>query len=209
MTLNRLLTKTIDLRLAFYLISAFIVFTAIGTLSHEFGHYAAAKLLGHNASISYGFTYYSTHISARDSFIITLCGPLQTVMTGTAGFLLLLYYKNRFYASDRLNFRQWLLVFVSLFWLREVFNVVHGVGIYVLKGYFPTGSDEIYLAQDSGIPLLSISLPAAIAGSLILACVVFKFIPAAQRLTFLISGLIGGVLGFYTWMFWLGPLIMP
>jgi len=204
-----LLTKDIDIKLGLYLITAFIFFTAIGTLSHEFGHFIAARLLQHDASFNYGFTFYGDSVSYRDSFIITLCGPLQTITTGTIGFLLLLSNKNNFYSSNKLNFRHWLFIFISLFWLREMFNFVQSIIIYFLKGHFPDGNDEVRLADALDINTLSFTLPAAIIATFILTYIVFKFIPIKQRFTFLISGLIGGLFGFYLWLYLIGPIVMP
>ena len=41
-----------------YLTLGFIAFTVIGTLSHEFGHYAVAKYFGYNPRIGYAYTIY-------------------------------------------------------------------------------------------------------------------------------------------------------
>jgi hypothetical protein len=203
------LTKNFDIKLSIYLITGFILFTAVGTVSHELGHYTAAKLLGHNASFNYGYTFYGDHVPNHDSFVITLCGPLQTMITGSIGFLLLFCYKHSFYASKKLNFRQWLLVFVALFWLRELFNFVQGFGVYFLKGHFPHSSDEVRLAEALHIHPLSFTLPAAVIAFFILVWIVFKYIPLNQRLTFLISGLIGGLAGMYLWLYSIGPMVMP
>jgi hypothetical protein len=49
----------------------------------------------------------------------------------------------------------------------------------------------------------------AIFGIIVLTVVVFKFIPTQQRLTFIASGLIGGVSGYILWLHLLGQIIMP
>ncbi len=204
-----LISSDIDIKLGLRLIIGFILFTAIGTVSHELGHYTAAKLLGHNASFNYGYTFYGDDVPYHESFIITLCGPLQTMITGSIGFLLLLCYKHSFYTSQKLNFRQWLLIFVALFWLRELFNFVQGLGVYFLKGHFPHSSDEVRLAEALDIHPLSFTLPAAVIASFILTWIVFKYIPLNQRLAFLVSGLIGGLAGMYLWLYAIGPIVMP
>ena len=99
-----MLTKDINIKLGVYLITGFILFTVVGTVSHELGHFFAAKALGHNARINYGYTYYGSNVGHYHSFIITLCGPLQTIITGTTGFLLILYYRKAFYSSYKLEF---------------------------------------------------------------------------------------------------------
>jgi hypothetical protein len=42
-----------DLKLCIALIFTFIAMTVIGTVSHELGHYSAARLLGYEACIDY------------------------------------------------------------------------------------------------------------------------------------------------------------
>jgi hypothetical protein len=204
-----MLTKDINIKLGSYLIIGFVLFTVIGTVSHELGHYSAAKLLGYEARINYGSTFFGHGVNRQDSFIIRLCGPLQTVCTGTIGFLLLLYNKKAFYSSSELNFKKWIIVFVSLFWLREVFNFLHDFIRFLTDAGFSSGNDEVRLTEYLNINKWSITLPAAVIASLLLMIIVFKFIPAKQRLTFLISGLFGGFLGFYLWLNLLGPIVMP
>lgn len=73
----------------------------------------------------------------------------------------------------------WLAVFLSLFWLRQVFNLVVSIGSEIIS---PNGTwfcgDEYYLSKDLGIWSGSISLATAIIGAVIA------------------SGVIGSVLGF-------------
>jgi len=58
-------------KLLFFLVTAFIVFTAIGTMAHELGHYFVAKVLGYRATIGYSFTYFYADIPVADSAFIT------------------------------------------------------------------------------------------------------------------------------------------
>lgn len=54
-----MVTFTFDKKLFFYLIVGFIITTIIGTVSHEFGHFAVAEYLGYDAKISYAYTNYT------------------------------------------------------------------------------------------------------------------------------------------------------
>lgn len=186
-----------------------MLFTVIGTLSHEFAHFSAAYLMGYHPSMNYGYTFCEGVVDPINSFIITLSGPLQTIGTGTLGIIILLCYRNDFYTANKLSFKQWLVVFISLFWLREVYNFLQGIVIHVLEGEFPSGSDEVRLARELGINELSITSTAAFIGSCVLAYIVFVIIPVRQRLTFIVSGLTGGLLGYYFWFHVIGPLVMP
>ena len=55
---------------------------------------------------------------SNDGFWITWGGPIQTMLTGTIGFWLLLLQRRKMIETQRINLYQWLLVFLSLFWLR-------------------------------------------------------------------------------------------
>ena len=48
----------------------------------------------------------------------------------------------------------------------------------------------------------------AILALIILIVIIYKFIPRQQLFTFLISGLIGGVSGYYLWMIVFGKILM-
>ena len=230
-------------KLFLYLSIGFFLFTIIGTLSHELGHYAFAKSKGYSATISYGFcnwndseneTYlnfvykkYPNEIKkqidfptgekflkilkkqSNNSFWITLGGPLQTMLTGTIGFVMLLGYRNKIYNVEKLNFKQWMILFISLFWCRQIYNFISGFIIYLLRDNYPEGNDEIKLALSLGIPKISISLSTAIIGVIIFVFIFFKVIPKKQRLTFLISGFVGGLFGIYFWLYLVGPIVMP
>ena len=236
------MTKTLDIKLGIYLILSFIIFTIIGTVSHELGHYTVAKILGHEASINYAHTRhvdvnsrtqidqiyakYSNEIPKgdypekqqyeiivskmiHDSFIVTIGGPLQTMLTGTIGLIILFIQRKKFFTSVKLDMNQWVIIFVTLFWLRQSFNFAHGIVKYILVGKFPYSNDEARLANHLHINELSITTSTALIGAVILYIIVFKYIPISQRLTFIVSGLIGGLLGFYIWLILLGPIVMP
>ncbi|HYV95171.1 MAG TPA: hypothetical protein VE978_25570 [Chitinophagales bacterium] len=137
---------------------------------------------------------------SEDDFWIGLGGPLQTMLTGTIGLLLLFLYRKSFYSREQLTFRQWVLVFVSLFWLRQTANFFALIGSYVINGKLSVCSDEIRLEQSLQLPGLTISALTGIIGAVILTIVIFKFIPAMQRMTFILSGITGGMTGYFLWL---------
>jgi hypothetical protein len=221
---------------------AFIIFTIIGTLSHEYGHVIVAKYLGHNTELHYGSMNFNsaeekklTEIYIRnkssiqnkkpypekeifgrlvkktnsDSILITIGGPFQTILTGTIGFFLLLFRRKKIFQNG-MKILDWLYVFLSLFWLREVFNIVMSVSNALInnkKNYF--GGDEKNIAMMLEIPKGSIAIPLGIIGLLVSLLVVFKVIPLENRLSFLLSGFFGGIIGFILWLRILGPIVMP
>jgi hypothetical protein len=203
------LTFRFNTRLFVFLTLGFIVFTVIGTVSHECGHYVAAKLMGFDAQMNYMSTWLvaSDHrMTLKQSFWFTLGGPLQTMLTGTIGFLAV-WLSIR--SANELNFKQWLLVFLSLFWLRQPANFLLWQADYFLSGYLSRRGDEIKLSQSLGWPVWAIAFLTALVGFLVLLFIIFRVIPKTLRFTFIISGITGGVLGYLLWLVYFGKIIMP
>jgi len=234
-----------DLRLFILLALGFIAFTIIGTVSHESGHYLAARCLGYKARLHYSstsiqsyrpyemdylksvFEKYPAQIKSNQPFPgkeqymeicrrisrrgiwFTLGGPLQTILTGTIGLLLMFVFRRRYFAAEKLVFRQWLLVFISLFWLRQAANFAVGSASYILLGKRHFLGDEFALDWHFHLPVGTIWIITATIAVCVLLLVVFKFIPAKQRFTFIIAGLAGGVTGYLLWLVWFGKMIMP
>ncbi|PHR70332.1 MAG: hypothetical protein COA67_08480 [Lutibacter sp.] len=226
-----------------FLFFGFVLFTIVGTLTHELGHLTADRLLGYKGGkINYGSTSWGTKPETEEYFKIykenesaiknnlpfskkqrfeeleisfkndnfwgVLGGPLQTMTFGTIGILLLYFRKKK----EDFKIVDWLITFLSLFWLREVFNLLSGIlsGILNNNGnYFGKYGDEVRLSKileiwDGTIPIFF-----GILGLIVSLIVIFFFIPKKTRFTFIISGLIGGIFGFWFWLYFLGPIIMP
>ena len=221
----------------------FILFTVIGTISHEYGHIIVAKCLGYETSLHYGSaswdenngweeyrsisSEYSYEIKNElpfqrkeeykeiikklndDGLIILIGGPLQTILTGLIGLIILLF-RRKTIRKNGLKLIDWLLVFLSLFWLREVFNVTRSVALGFLKG---NGSffcgDEANISTMLKLPIGTFSIILGVLGLIISLFVIFKIVPNDKRLTFISSGLIGGISGFVLWMNIIGPKILP
>jgi hypothetical protein len=203
-----------DKKLFIGLFLSFIAATIIGTLSHESGHYIVAKYFGYNARINYGFTFWSSPnpnnpILTGHSIAITLGGATQTMLTGTIGLALLFLFRNNFYHTDQLSPRQWIIIFLSLFWLRQPANFCTWLGGYFFSGKFSSRLDEINIANYYELPTWTVITTTAIIGALVLAIITFKFIPSRQRITFLTAGLTGGIVGYVFWLVLFGKYIMP
>jgi hypothetical protein len=201
----------VDKKLVLYLSLGFILATVAGTLSHEWGHYMVARSLGYKVAINYASTYLTEgpYPTPAHLFRITLGGPVQTMLTGTVGLLLLFLFRKSFQSRQQLSFPQWGLIFITLFWLRQTANLAVGLGIFLFKGRLSESGDEVELARHWHLPGETISIITGLLGAVVLAIVIFTFIPARQRLTFVIAGLAGGVAGYLLWLKWLGPVIMP
>ena len=92
-----------------------------------------------------------------DSFWITLGGGMQTMLTGTVGLFILWFFRKRYYSATALTFPLWLLVFISLFWLRQAENFFVGAAKFLVHDTFRSHSDEFVLARRVGIPEWTIS----------------------------------------------------
>jgi len=103
----------------------------------------------------------------------------------------------------------WLPVFLSLFWLRQVFNGLLVAGKYVATKQISIKNDEVKLAIQLGFPLSSIAIITAALGTIICATVILKFIPHQLRYVFIVAGMVGSLSGYFIWMGWLGPVWMP
>jgi len=212
--MRKLINFTIDKRLLLYLIIAFMFATIIGTLSHEYGHFFAAKLIGLDAKVHYAYVSYNCsdnfrEFTAFDGLLLTMGGPLQTILTGIIGLCLLFANKRKILKMNKLDVKSWVYVFLSLFWLRQVANFAVWSIRSLISGKFSRGSDEIGLAMYFQLPEWSIIAATALLGLMVAVFVIFKFIPINQRFTFILSGLIGGVSGYYLWLESIGKLIMP
>lgn len=147
--------------------------------------------------------------SRSSELLIAIGGPLQTLLTGTIG-LSILFYRRKRIEKNGMNLTDWLSVFLALFWLRQVFNVIMTISGEVISpdgSYF--GGDEEYISKSLNLWPGTVSIVLGILGSILAVLVVFKVVPRQLILTFVLSGLIGGVIGFVLWMNILGPRILP
>lgn len=207
--MKRIITFNIEIKALICLILAFIFATVIGTVTHEYGHFFAAKFMGIEAKVHYAYTSIYQHISKTEEFIFTLGGPLQTMTTGTIGLILLYANRSGILRLNKLKISHWTFVFLALFWLRQPANFAMYLIGYLITGKYSKRGDEIQLADYLNMPDWSIAFATAAIGVVVAMLVIFKFIPVDQRFTFIISGLIGGTLGFYSWLMSLGEVIMP
>ena len=145
----------------------------------------------------------------RAGIWITWGGPLQTMLTGTIGLILLILLRKRYFSSERLSFWLWFIIFITLFWLRQTTNFIMAISSAIIRGSFKGFGDESDLARHYNLPEWSISAITALIGVAILISVIFKFIPSKQRLTFIFAGLVGGISGFVFWLVLFGRMIMP
>lgn len=161
-------------------VGIFIILTIVGCLSHEFGHYIVARMLGYHSKIHYSFTSWvnlksynfikNTYAAYReeikkgkifplkdyfdkirieqskDNFLILLGGPLQTMLTASLSFLLLIVLtKIKYFKAKRKGLRS-LLIYSSLLWLRQLLNGIIWITSYFIFGTFSKSSDEVKIS---------------------------------------------------------------
>ena len=243
-------------QLFFLLTLGFVLFTAIGTVSHEYGHILVAKAYGYETQLHYGMAsfnppgykddpsyialdslfkeypetpYLDLHENVRklhqkhhdilqerywsddsnDGLFITMGGPAQTMLTGICG-LLILFFRRKLRAQQGFKLVDWLGAFLSLFWLREVFNLVMSTTRELISPngeWF--GGDEEVISTELGLWDGTFSMLLGMIGLALSLYVIFKVVPSPKRFTFIVSGLVGGILGFVLWMDVLGPILLP
>jgi hypothetical protein len=140
---------------------------------------------------------------------VTIGGPLQTILTGIIG-LIILFLRRKYIQTEGLKIIDWLAVFLGLFWLREVFNLVHSFGSEIISPngrWF--GGDEYHISNGLNLWAGTIPILLGAIGLLVSVYIVFQIVPKNLRLTFILSGLIGGITGFILWMNIIGPKILP
>lgn len=143
-----------------------------------------------------------------DNLWITFGGPLQTIITGTIGLILLLFYRRNYISDNKVHFIGWTLIFVSLFWLRQVANLFMAIMTYLKEGKVTLSGDEMQLAYYLGINIWTIQIITGLLGISVLLIILYV-IPKKLVPTFLFSGLVGGMLGYYLWLIKFGQYIMP
>jgi hypothetical protein len=204
----------IDKRLFAGLFFSFILATIIGTLLHELGHFAVAKYFGYDAHISYDRTSWrlinepGVNISQHRLLMIA-GGPMQTILTGTIGMVLLLINYRSFATAHRLSYWQWIQVFFSLFWLRQIANGLFWLAGYLINGRFSSRMDEIRLAERLQLPAWLFVVTTGIAGMIVLIVVLKWFIPKNQLTSFIAAGLMGSITGYPLWFELIGKYILP
>lgn len=198
------------LRLTLRVALGFLPLPAIGTYLHELGHAAVAKAQGYGVWIDYRSmtALHPEEGPMGGGPLVTLGGPLSTLLTGTLGLLWLIRQRRRVGRDAPLGARGWIAVALALFWSRQVWNVARSVW-RVLRGGDFGRSDEVKIAEHLGLPGESISFTTAALGLAVCLAVLLWLVPRQARRPLLVGGLVGSLAGYGLWYRWLGPLVLP
>ncbi len=188
----------------------FFIIPIIGTLAHEFGHwFVAVCVYQEPAYISYAFTHLVGALSGEEYFWFIMGGPLSTWLTAAAG-ITVIFLKYRSMHSETeipVGIGQSLAIVAAAFSLRFIFNA-GGYFLFTTILGNPSNADEVKIANYLGIsPDITMYGSAIIA--LILVLITLYYIPRHQRYIILFSGILGGILGYIFWYYWVGPILLP
>ena len=145
----------------------------------------------------------------KDSLLISLGGPIQTISTGLLGIIMLFIRRK---SLNRLPFGiiNWIAVFLTLFWSRQLYNLLNGIANHIFNNSNSIfGGDEARISKLLGLPTGTIGLITGVLGLIICTTVIFRVIPKKDIPTFIISGIVGSAIGYITWFKWLGPILLP
>ena len=191
-------------------ISAILLFSFLvifGTLSHEYGHIVIAKFLGYETTLHYGsMSWFINGIDGeliatkKEDFLVTMGGIFQTTLTGTIG-LLVLYFSH-----SKLSF--WIGISLTLFWSREIINLIMSLstGFLFNQPYF--GGDELIISKLLDLPNGFIPISLGFLGLIFCLYAVFK-INIKERLSFVLGGAFGGIITYIIWFGYLGKILLP
>jgi len=173
-----------NLKCFFLYLGIFFIVVIIGTLAHELGHYIVAVIYGVPAQISYGHTHYFGSLTADQRFWFLMGGPISTWLVSTMGVIVILCKYRHMHNDTGLYFIN-----------RSLLDI-------------PSVTDETLIAGYLGINPDFLMYGSALVG-LIFIFIAFYYLPHFQRYIIFIDTIIGGILGYFFWFYWIGPIILP
>ena len=147
------------------------------------------------------------HKNNTIKLLINLGGPLQTMLTGSLGGLML-WRRRKKIATLGMRTADWFWVILAFFWSRQLANFLVVLKIFFIRHRISRG-DETRISRYFGWHLLTVNTITGIAAAAELLGVVFMIIPKTQRFNFILAGLCGSALGWLVWMGWMGPVLLP
>jgi hypothetical protein len=199
---------------AFKFFIIFFVLTIVGIITHELSHYLFAENLKfkpkfHHSSISFQIKEDLDNPKYLEKeLIILIAGPAFTMLTGTFGLLFLLNSKSR-KKSIPFNIADWLGLFLSLFWLRQVFNVLNYLLKSIIKGELYFSGDESKISNALNLYPGTVGILTGGLGVFICSHTIFYLLPKFYRNDLILGGFFGSILSFIIWTNFIGKIILP
>ena len=187
----------------------FLIVPVIGTLLHELGHFMVAILNGYDARIAYAYTSSTIdRFSEPDIyFLYILWGPLTTWIQSLIGFILMVFFYNknrRKEISDKTDLP-------SLYIILLGFTTIAGRFIFNARGYMFTHStsmDESKMASYLNINADILVYPFAFLAWTIILISIYM-LPKNIRFSVFLGSLLGAAIGYFSWYYLIGPIVMP
>ena len=199
--------RVVDLARVFVI---FLPMAAIGTVSHEMGHIAAARARGYETVLHYGSMNVvdGWDMNVRDEMLMTVGGPASNMLIGTVGLLWLAFLRMTSPRAAPMGVAGWCATVLALFWSRQVFNASGHLMAWVTADVRESISDEPRLARMWEVSeLITAGIPCVLGLAVCVAVLVLH--SSGQRLTLLLAGPAGCVAGFALWYGVLGPQLLP
>ena len=143
-----------------------------------------------------------------DNYLITLGGPITSVLTGMVGFFILIYRQKR---NSCWSVSNWIGLFLSIFLTRYLYMFFHRLPQYWLTGDKVTyyTRDEVWLAYRMGLPTWMFFISAGLIAFAICWYIFFRIIGKDIRPPIFWGSLIGTGTSYILWIHWIGPIILP
>jgi hypothetical protein len=138
------------------------------------------------------------HKDTADHTKIEMAGKLITFLISAIG--LLVYFARRRY-EKKMSWLDWLSVILGLVFMRDV--VINTINLF--NGFMTC--HEAKLWHHLNLPIFT-STAIYNGVGLLLFCFILYKIPKSNRSLFIISGIIGTILGGLLWLVWLGDLML-
>jgi hypothetical protein len=189
----------------------FFIIPIIGTLAHELGHFLVAVIYQQPAGIAYAYTYLigSNILTPEQWLWFILGGPISTWTVAALGISIILWKYRSMHdeQTKQIGVGQSVAVLATSFGLRFIFNA----GVYFISTTLlgnSSGADEVEIAKILGISHDLMMYGSAIIALLLILTALY-YLPRHQRYIILIGGIIGGILGYLFWYYWIGPIVLP
>ena len=180
-----------------------MLFAPTVILLHESSHYLTARALGltpafHAAKNT--FQVPKEGLSERKNFVVTIAGPLVEATLGSVGICWLW----------RLRSKRRMTPATAIDWLATFFAICAGRWLRCVTGTptHPQPGDEARLSADLGLPHWFLPYFLAPFSLLILGTAIYLH-PTGSRLIPFASVILGGCVGSFLWVNYLGPRLLP